>query len=1008
VGSDARAVLERALAGKTGRGYWRSLEELAQRGEIGEDGEFAEGADACPDEPSRRTFFKLIGASMALAGITGCVKDPNEKILPYTVRPPEVTPGITRYYATSMTLDGYARGLLVATREGRPIKVEGNPAHPANLGATGVFEQASVLGLYDPARARSILRQGAPAAWETLAAELGRPRTDGGAGLRLLLEPTGSPLVGSLLDDIKRAFPAARIAFHSPTSSNGSTEGARLVFGRRLLPQYDFSAASVIVSLDADFLDIMPMSVRYARQFAERRRPAWPDPVMSRLYVVECMPTPTGSVADHRITRRSSEIGVFAAALAAELVLGEWATSPPGWSADALSGLRPFLAREDRRVIRAMARDLRRAGPAGLVVVGDRQPPEVHALGYLINAALGALGTTTWTTAPVHHDAGGAGQDLAGLVLDMRAGRVDTLVILEGNPVYTAPADLDFEGALRDVPRSFHLGMHADETGTRTTWLIPATHYLETWGDARAYDGTASIVQPLIRPLFGGRTPAEILAALLGNPFPSAHTLLREHWRGRSGAIDFEGFWEAALRGGVIGGTAAPRANDAISPAAIGAIGAALAAVPASQPGLYEVDFHPDPKVHDGRFAHNPWLQELPDPLTKMVWGNAALMSVATAAALGVGSEDVLALELVAEEPGPPGPRIEAPVLVVPGHADHAISLRLGYGRRAGSGVAEGVGFDAYRLRTLAGLHWSARLAARPKGVSFPLALTQTHWSMHGRPLVLSATLEEYRKNPQFTRPHKGPVLSVLPPVEYHGDQWAMSIDTAICTGCSACVVACQAENNIPVVGKAEVQKSREMHWLRIDTYHEGPPEAPAVVHQPMLCQHCEKAPCEYVCPVNATVHSPDGLNEMVYNRCIGTRFCSNNCPYKVRRFNWFDYAEERPDMNAGLTKLQKNPEVTVRERGVMEKCTFCVQRIRGAEMKARIDQRSIAPGEVTTACAQACPTGAIQFGLLAHPRTRVVAWREEPRTYDVLHELGTLPRVRYLATIRNPNPELG
>ncbi|UQA54570.1 TAT-variant-translocated molybdopterin oxidoreductase [Polyangium aurulentum] len=1014
---DARAVWEKALAGKTGREYWRSIEELVHRGELGEDGEFPEGADVRPDDVSRRSFFKLIGASMALAGIAGCVKDPVEKILPYTFRPAEVVPGIPRFYATSMTLDGYATGLLVATREGRPIKVEGNPAHPASLGATGVFEQASILGLYDPARARSILRQGAPGAWESLAAELGRPRTDGGAGLRLLLEPTGSPLVSGQLDAVVRALPAARIVFHSPALSHGAEEGAALVFGRRLLPQYDFKAASVVVSLDADFLDAMPMSVRYARHFAERRRPAWPNPAMSRLYVIECMPTPTGSVADHRFRRRSSDIGVFAAALAAELVFGEGATLPPGLSADALAGLRPFLAREDRRVISAIARDLRRAGPAGLVVVGDRQPPSVHALGYLINAALGALGTTIWTTEPVHYDAGGAAQDLAGLVGDMRAGRVDTLVILESNPVYTAPADLDFEEALRSVPRSFHLGLHADETGTRTTWFVPAAHYLEAWGDARAYDGTASIVQPLIRPLFGGRTPAEILALMLGNPFPSAHALVREHWRARSSAIDFEGFWEAALRSGVVDGTAAPRTNDAISCAGIGAIAAALAATPASPPELYEVNFYPDHRVHDGRFAHNPWLQELPDPLTKMVWGNAALMSVQTAAALGVRDEDVIELELVTSSPPPgpavapplpPGPKVRAPACVVPGHADHAISLRLGHGRRAGGGVAEGVGFDAYRLRTTPGLQWAARLAARPTGTVLPLALTQMHWSMHDRPLVLSATLEEYRDNPHFTRPHKGPVLSVLPPVEYQGEQWAMSIDTSICTGCSACVVACQAENNIPVVGKEEVQKSREMHWLRIDTYYEGPPEAPEVVHQPMLCQHCEKAPCEYVCPVNATVHSPDGLNEMVYNRCIGTRFCSNNCPYKVRRFNWFDYAEERPDMNAELRKLQKNPDVTVRERGVMEKCTFCVQRIRAAEIKSRIDQRSIQPGEVNTACAQACPTRAIQFGSLAHRNTTMVAWREEPRSYGVLHELGTRPRVSYLATIRNPNPELG
>jgi Fe-S-cluster-containing dehydrogenase component len=1015
LGTERRAW-EKDLAGKTGRAYWQSLADLALGGAGEGEPEFARGEDERPDEPTRRSFLKLLGASMALAGVTGCVKDPVEKILPYTVRPPEVTPGRSRYYATSMPLGGYATGLLVESREGRPIKIEGNPEHPASLGATGVFEQASILGLYDPHRARSILHRGAEASWDALAAELRAPRADRGEGLRFVVEPTSSPLLAALLDRIRAERPGARFVVHSSTGDHAIERGAALAFGRPLLPQYDFRAASVVVSLDADFLDTMPMSVRHSRHFAERRRPSFPALEMNRLYVVESMPTPTGTVADHRIRRRPGEIAAFAAALAAEVLLGDGAPAPRGAAADVAPSLRPLLEREERAVISAIARDLRRVGPAGVVVVGERQPPHVHALGALLNAALGSAGGAVVTTEPVSWDPGPAGQDLAGLVEDIRAGIVDTVVVLEGNPVYTAPSDLDLPSALRSVRRSFYLGAYVDETAESVQWFVPAAHYLESWGDARAYDGTLSIVQPLIRPLFGGRTGAEILAAFLGDRYPSPYALVRDAWRARHAGADFEAFWEATLRRGLVSGTNSPAVTTPLVSAGLTAAIGAAARASEPGPGLFDVGFYPDPKVLDGRFANNPWLQELPDPITKMTWGNAAHMSARTASELGVSNGDLVEIQVplpappvpVIEPPPPPAPRIVAPVLVVPGHADRAVSLRLGYGRRGAELVASGVGVDANRLR----LSWRTPAPSVVSVRAVPghesLAITQTHFHLHGRPVVLSATLDEYRKNPEFTAPEKGKVLSILQPSIFTGDQWAMTIDTSICTGCSACVVACQAENNVPVVGKEGVLRSREMHWLRIDTYHKGDADTPEIVHEPMLCQHCEKAPCEYVCPVNATVHSPDGLNEMVYNRCIGTRFCSNNCPYKVRRFNWFDWHEEKADVNGEIRKLQKNPDVTVRERGVMEKCTFCVQRIRGAEIDARIEGRAIRPGEVTTACAQACPTQAIQFGSLAHEETDMVRWRNEPRVFSVLNELGTLPRVKYLAAIKNPNPEMG
>ncbi|HSN97602.1 MAG TPA: 4Fe-4S dicluster domain-containing protein, partial [Candidatus Nanopelagicales bacterium] len=561
---------------------------------------------------------------------------------------------------------------------------------------------------------------------------------------------------------------------------------------------------------------------------------------------------------------------------------------------------------------------------------------------------------------------------------------------------------------------SLYLGLYENETAADCRWFVPATHYLEAWGDARAWDGTVSTVQPLIRPLFEGRTATELLSVFAGERFPDARELLREAFRRRYQGADFDTFWAATLRRGLIEGSALPRVDAEIDEARLAGAITALAAAPrpapwdaaVKNPGdvVVEASFLADPCVYDGRFANNAWLQELPKPITKLTWDNAALMSPTLARRLGVESEEVVELEIA-------GRRLRMPALIAPGHADGAVTLHLGYGRRGTEQLALGVGFDTYQLRLGGAPFVPGLVVRRADAPRYPLALTQQHWQLHGRPIALATTLPYYREHPHFTEPLKGPLPSLLPEVKTpldnpSGEQWAMTIDTSICTGCSSCVVACQAENNIMVVGKEGVKKSREMHWLRIDSYHGGLPEVPEVVHQPMLCQHCEKAPCEYVCPVNATVHSPDGLNEMIYNRCVGTRFCSNNCPYKVRRFNFFDYPDRVP-VNDGLVRLQRNPMVTVRERGVMEKCTYCVQRIRRSDMQARIEGRSIRPGEVVTACQQACPTEAIQFGSLLHRETPMVEWREQPRSYSVLHELGTRPRTMYLARINNPNPEI-
>ncbi|WP_437595324.1 TAT-variant-translocated molybdopterin oxidoreductase [Sorangium sp. So ce590] len=995
-----------ALDGKTGKAYWRSLAELLESPELREAAaRELPGGEGGPGAVSRRAWLKLLGASMALAGVSGCNSRPAEKIVPYVTTPPEVTPGILRYYATSLELDGFATGILVENHEGRPTKVEGNPEHPASLGATNVYEQASVLGLYDQHRARAARRGAAPAAWQAFVEQLGGERSDRGAGLRFVLRPTGSPLVLDLIGRIQARHPAARFTFYAPARSSHPARGAELAFGAPLQAQYDFRTADVILALDADFLASMPFSVPHARQFSERRRLGSPTGTMNRLYVVEPGMSPTGSMADHRLRKRPSEMPALAAAIAAELLLAEGARpgSIPPQALGALEPLRAHVREEEKPFVRALARDLARGAAASVVIVGERQPPQVHALAHVMNTAL-HNDRAAWVTRATLISAGAAEQELAALADEIRRGGVDTVVILENNVAYTAPADLELAALLRAVPNRVYLGLYEDETAAACDWFLPAAHELEAWGDARAYDGTISLVQPLIEPLFMGRTASEVLAVFAGEPRRGARELLRDAWTARRGGADFEAFWEDALRRGLVEGSAAPRESAALRvDGVIAALGQLAAAVPAPAE-VVEVAFSTDSNVYDGRFANNPWLLELPDPVTKLTWDNAALLSPETARALGVESEDVVDLELR-------GRAISIPVLIAPGHADGTVSLALGYGRSGAESIAAGVGADAYRLRTADAPFFAAGVSVRKRpDQKHPLALTQAHFRLQGRPIALSVPLAVYREHPGFTEALKGPLPSLLPEVPAPGaplGQWAMTIDLTICTGCSACVVACQAENNVLVVGKEEVLNSREMHWLRIDTYYAGDLRDPGVVHQPMLCQHCEKAPCEYVCPVNATTHSPDGLNEMTYNRCVGTRFCSNNCPYKVRRFNWFDYTELHA-YNTGLAKLQRNPDVTVRERGVMEKCTYCVQRIRRAEIAARIEQRGIRPGEVVTACQQACPTRAIQFGSLDHEGTPMVAWRSEPRSYAVLHDQGTRPRTMYLARIDNKNPEIG
>jgi molybdopterin-containing oxidoreductase family iron-sulfur binding subunit len=922
---------------------------------------------------ARRDF--LGAAGLGAAALAGCTRAPKEKIVPYAVQPPEVIPGVARRYATALVLDGYARGVVVESHEGRPTKVEGNPDHPASLGATSAFDQAAVLSLYDPRRAGALVRRGEVGVWRELVGALreGAWARAHGRGLWLLLPPTSSPTLAELLGRLRERSPEARLSFHAPLSRVNAWEGARLALGRPLETRLELRHADVIVSLESDCLGSGPQMIPLARAFADRRRLEHAGETMNRLYVAEAAWSLTGMAADHRLALRSREIAGLAAGLLSELGVREaWPSLAP-----------PSLTQEQQRWVRAVARDLESHRGASAVIAGDGQPPLVHALAHAINEKLGNVGrTVTFGESPIL-EAGEFSHGTGSLARALEAGEVDTLLVLVDDPVYTAPADIPLGTLLARARISAYLARYDDATARACEWTIPAAHELESWGDARAFEGTATIVQPLIEPLFAGRTATEVVAALLDEAPRDAQALVRDRWRGARADEGFERLWRKALARGVVEGTQLSAVEARVRWDALP--GALAGTVFGWSEGL-EIVFARDDRVHDGRFARDAWLLELPSPIGKLTWGNAAILSPQTAAALGAKDGDELELQLR-------GRSVRAPAFVLAGQADASIALSLGWGREHGA--------DAYRLRTAAALHADGPIVARKTGNTVELALTQLQRSLEGRDqdILVHATLAVFAGDPTLGRKKRPLSLYQLPASAHAGyRQWGMTIDLNACTGCSACVVACQAENNVPSVGKDGVLMGRVMHWLRIDTYEvEGRP-----IPQPMLCQHCEKAPCEYVCPVNATMHSADGLNQMVYNRCVGTRFCSNNCPYKVRRFNWFEYrAEETP-----LEALANNPDVTVRQRGVMEKCTFCVQRIREWEIRGEVDPGSPAL-PLQTACQEVCPSRAIVFGDLSDPRSEVARSRQALRSYGALEGLGTVPRVRYLARVSNPNPEL-
>ena len=1024
------AAVQQKLAGQTGKRFWKNLDELASTREFNEmmAEEFPRqaGAGELVDPVSRRGFLKVMGASFALAGLAGCTKQPDEPIYPYVKQPEDLVLGKPMYFATAHPFPTGAIPVLVKSDAFRPIKIEGNPDHPMAKGKSDAITQGTLLDLYDPYRSHSVQFKGHDSDFQSFQNALAKQAkaSGGGQGIYFLSETIVSPTLAGQWKAVQTAYPQAKLIQWDPINRDSSRTASKAVFGSYTDAMYKLDDADVILSLDADFLGgiahpgFLPMAEAYAKRHKYDK-----DEQMNRMYVVESMPTVTGYKAEHRLALKPSEIAVFAQSL---LNGGGGSYSNP----------------EAAKFMTALLADLKASGGRCVVIAGEQAAPATHAASYKLNASFGAVGKTVTYVEPIAPMPTEQMAELSALVADMNAGKVQWLVMLGTNPLYNAPADLNFAAALSKVPVTAHLGSHVDETGTTTTWHIPRAHYLESWTDARAYDGSVMIVQPMIAPLYGGVSSHDVLQGLLDVPQLSAYEAVlanaKTYVKG-----DFEAGWRKALHDGWVDGTASTAASK--TPGGSGSMPQAVA----TGAGTIEIAFRNDPSLFDGRYANVGWLQELPKQVTSMSWDNAALVSLNTQLKLGIAENEAIELELN-------GRKVIAPVLMVPGHPDDVVTVYLGHGRSEAGPVGSGVGFNAYTLRTSGAPLVDAGLkVTRGKG-TYDLCVTKVHsiehrgayaqhdlekpeltgtYSLPGheaeeRGIIRYATVTEAKADPDFA--HKGASGTLVNKVGYgpegenpdaeltffphdwnydHQSQstltiqnkWGMSIDLNSCIGCNACIVSCYAENNIAVVGREQVKIGRNMQWLRIDTYFEGDLHAPKAHFQPMMCQHCENAGCEQVCPVGATVHTPEGINTMVYNRCVGTRYCSNNCPYKVRRFNFLLYS----DYDTESLKFMRNPDVTVRSRGVMEKCSYCVQRIAEVKIEADKENRPIKDGEIVTACQQACPTDAIIFGNLNDPNSRVAKLKAEERDYPVLADLNFRPRTTYMAGVINPNPEL-
>ncbi len=1061
------ALLRDRILSKEGKEYWRSVEEFVDAPEFEEfvAREYPHEIEEWDDSLSRRKFVKVMGASLALAGLAGCVIQPSEKIVPYVRNPEGMLPGKPNFYATSMSLGGVAVGLLAKSFEGRPVKVEGNPDHPGSKGATDVLAQASILGMYDPDRSQEITYRANPKTWETFMTEfraaVEENRKDGGAGVRFLTETITSPTLIDQFNRLKAELPNAKWVQYEPVNADNANAGAKMAFGSAVSTIYKFDKAERVLSLDADLFS--SFNVGQVKDYAAGKRFSEEHKDISRLYTIETKLSITGAKSDHRLGVKPSQLADIAKAVAKAVGVAS-ASSSYG---------------ENAAWINAVAKDLSDHKGRSIVLAGDTAPPIVHAIAHAINGALGNVGQTVFYTDPMSPNSDRTQiEQLRELIGDIDSGRVKMLVILGGNPVYNTPADLRLNAdRMNKVPLRVHLGLYVDETAELCHWHVHDKHYLEGWSDARALDGTANIVQPLIAPLYDGKNAHELVQLCFKENFDKRdYDIVREYWQrtnitaapvtaataapkteantaakttattnpaanaasrpaatpapasNTAAAVapsrNFEDNWRKALHDGIVPNTAA--ATKAMT------VNASFLAQPENKPapsGPLEINILPDPCVYDGRFVNNGWLQELPNPLNKVTWENVALLSPRTAEKLNInrandarefaggaqgksfintrgGNQlaDLVTLKYQGADISQP-----VPMWIQPGQPDDVITIYMGYGRSRAGRVGTGLGYNAFDVRRSDAMDSGfGEITAR--GEATNIASTQIHFNMEGRDILRVWDLEEFEKNPTLGHQHNEYPKSMYPYEQHQATyeknyKWGMSIDINSCVGCNACVMACNAENNIPVVGKEQVERSREMQWLRIDAYYAGDdinePNGP--YFQPVLCQQCEQAPCEVVCPVHATVHSAEGLNDMVYNRCVGTRYCSNNCPYKVRRFNFLLYQ----DWDTPQYKLMRNPEVTIRSRGVMEKCTYCTQRISAARIEAEKDGRRVQDGEVVTACQSVCPTDAITFGDMSDEKSKVAATKKDHRTYILLNELNTQPRTTYMAGLKNQNKEM-
>ncbi|MBI1388245.1 MAG: 4Fe-4S dicluster domain-containing protein [bacterium] len=968
--------------------FWRSLEEYSQTPEFQRwvENEFPSGIFQKSNELRRRRFLQIMASTLAMTGLQSCTQPP-EDIVPFSHEPQNEAPGIPEFYASGIRHhQGFVQGVLVESHEGRPTKIEGNPQHPSSLGATDVLTQASILNLYDPDRSQSALHNGKHSSWDYFLSEsrgwLQSYRNNGGKGLRLLTSPITSPSLLKQIEQWKKAMPNAKWHQYSPIGWEAVEESARIAFGEDLNPIYHFDKADVVVSLDSDFFSELPGCVRYAKEFSQLRNVLRePNPEkMNRFYAFEPTPSMTGSNADHRYPVNSSEMQDVVLLLLSELNRDMDLPFPiPEFTSQ--------LEDDVEKGIKVMAKDLLAHQGRSLVIAGIFQPAWIQALVFFINHKLGNISKTLdFADDPVKRMGLNPGT-ISELVHDIHNQNAETLIIVGCNPVYNAPSDFNFVDSLKQIKRKIHFGLYTDETAQQCQWHFPLHHDLESWSDGIAFDGTRSIIQPLIAPLYSSHSPYELIQLLMGGFIQTDYDIVRSFWRrqfaadDRSEISEFEEWWKDKIESGVMPSAyeGEEKRQVSVQPARLQEVIQANVKGNSKQNKSrtnIELLIKPDSRIGDGSYSNNSWLQEMPRHIYQLTWDNALLINPETASRLNLVQDHVVKLKHEDQE-------IKVPVMLLPGQAQNTVTLHLGYGRTAAGHVGNGIGVNVYPLRT-SEMPWhipSVELEATSE--RYPLARTQNHHVMEGDRFIETATNEEYKKNPKAIISKEKEMPSLYPEYDYRkGEQWGMTIDLTACIGCGACTIACQAENNIPVVGKEEVLNSREMHWIRVDHYYRGPANKPEIHTQPVPCMQCEKAPCEIVCPVGATQHSTDGLNEMIYNRCIGTRYCSNNCPYKVRRFNFYNYTDL-----AEILKLQRNSDVTVRGRGVMEKCTYCVQRIRRTQINAQIDNRAIRDGEIVTACQQVCPAQAIEFGDLNKQDSKIKRSKQHPLNYGAPHK---------------------